>query len=166
MATPGGTGRMGGDAGTAVPAGRGCNCRMGLRAQREGDAAHGRQAQELFAGAREKHTKVGLRGQGRRLDRGGLGHLGRLRPVLPLQEGHPAQPAVRRGGRRSETPERPTAPPYEGVVERREDGRSGVWFDPAVSEDAGHRESWAARRRVLVGVDVGRIVLEAAPEGA
>ncbi len=51
-------------------------------------------------------------------------------------------------------------------MERREDGRSGVWFDPAVSEDAGHRESWAARRRVLVGVDVGRIVLEAAPEGA
>ncbi len=64
----------------------------------------------------------------------------------------------RRGGRRPRPT--PAGPSYEGAVERAEDGRVGLWFDPSVAEDARYRGAWAGRRAVLVRVGIGRIVLE------
>ena len=51
-------------------------------------------------------------------------------------------------------------PSYEGAVERAEDGRVGIWFDPAVSGDSCYRMVWAQKRSVIVRVVAGRIVLE------
>ena len=56
-------------------------------------------------------------------------------------------------------------PRYEGVIERGEGGHVGLWMDPAVSEEAGDRERWAARGKVAGLISGGRIVI-AAVDGA
>ena len=76
----------------------------------------------------------------------------------------------RRGGRAGPRPlpgidTEGAGPRYEGVVERGEGGRVGLWLDPAVAEEAVYRERWAARGKVAVLISGGRIVI-AAVDGA
>lgn len=64
----------------------------------------------------------------------------------------------RRPGRRPSGA--PPGPSYEGAVERDADGRVGLWFDPAVADDARYGEAWTRRTSVVVRLSAGRIVLE------